>query len=171
MNAAELYLDTLNRCDSVLRRALEELTMEDLREQPAGEGSNPIGWLVWHLARARDSLIAMVSGQPTVWESGGWGAKFGIDGDVPRFMPENVHTFDPKDLETLMGYFEDVAKETAAVVEKLTPDDLERLVPSPVAGRPPQTVGSRLSLVLTDNVQHIGQVAYLRGILRGQGWF
>lgn len=171
MNAIDLYLDTLNRADAVLRRALEELTVEDLRRQPAGEGSNPIGWLVWHLTRARDSLIASVSGQPTVWESDGWAEQFGIDGDIPRFMPENVHTFDPKDFETLAGYFEAVAQKTAAAVEHLTPDDLERLVPPSQPGRPPQSVGSRLAAVLNDNLQHIGQAAYLRGVIRGQGWF
>ena len=110
MNATELYLDTLNRSDSVLRRALEELTAEDLRKQPAGEGSNPIGWLVWHLSRARDSLVAGLSGQPTVWESDGWAARFGMEGNGPRFKPEDVHTFDPKDLATLTGYFEAVAR-------------------------------------------------------------
>ena len=171
MNATELYIDTLNRSDSVLRRALEELTVEDLRKQPAGEGSNPIGWLVWHLSRARDMLVAGLSGQPTIWESDGWAARFGMEGNGPRFKPEDVHTFDPKDLATLTGYFEAVAQQTAAVVEKLTPDDLAKTIPSPVADRPPQTVGSRLSAVLNDNIQHIGQVAYLRGVLRGQGWF
>ena len=94
-----------------------------------------------------------------------------MEGNGPRFKPEDVHTFDPKDLATLTGYFEAVAQQTAAVVEKLTSDDLAKTIPSPVADRPPQTVGSRLSAVLNDNIQHIGQVAYLRGVLRGQGWF
>ncbi len=170
MNAPELYLDAINRADAVLRRALADLSDNDLRSQPAGAQSNPIGWLVWHLARTRDTIVAGISGQPTIWESDGWSAAFGIHGDAPRFMPENVHMFDPKSAQTIIGYFEAVVHKTAAIIQQLAPHDLERLVPSTVAGRPPQTVGARLSVILNDNIQHIGQIAYLRGVIRGQGW-
>lgn len=171
MNAVDLYFDALNRADGILRRALEDLTEEELRLQPAGEGSNPLGWLVWHLTWVRDFITAGVAGEPPLWETDGWAERFGMESRPARFTPENVHTFDPKDLETLAGYFEAVAEKTAALVRGLTPEDLDRLLPPASPDRPPQSVGSRLGAVLNDNIQHVGQVAYLRGIIREQGWF
>ena len=35
---------------------------------------------------------------------------------------------------------------------------------------PLPTVGVRIVSVLSDNLQHVGQVAYLRGLLKGKGW-
>ena len=171
MNAIDLYFDALNRADGILRRALEGLTYEELRLQPAGEGSNSIGWMVWHMTWVRDFITAGATGEPSLWETDGWAGRFGMEARPPRFTPENVHTFDPKDLETLTGYFEAVAEKTAAVVRGLSPDDLDRLLPPATPDRPPQSVGSRFGAILNDNIQHAGQVAYLRGVIREQGWF
>ena len=171
MNAVDLYFDALNRADGYLRRALEGLTYDELRLQPSGEGSNPIGWIVWHMTWVRDYITAGVTGEPPLWETDGWHERFGMEAPPPRFTPDNVHTFDPKDLETLTGYFEAVAEKTAAVVRSLSPDDLDRLIPPASPDRPPQSVGSRLGSILNDNIQHVGQVTYFRGVLREQGWF
>ena len=170
MNAAELYLDAMGRADGTLRRALEDLTVDELRSQPAGTGSNPIGWLVWHVSRGRDSLASGITGTPRVWETGGWAGRFGMEGEGDRFEPENVHTFDPKDPETLVGYFSEATEKAFGAVRGLSDKDLEREVPTR-PGRPPAPISSRLALSLFDNIQHIGQVAYLRGLIREQGWF
>ena len=119
----------------------------------------------------RDYITAGVTGEPPLWETDGWAERFGMETRPPRFTPEDVHTFDPRDLETLLGYFEAVAEKTAAIVRSLTPDDLDRLVPPTLPDRPPQSVGSRLGSILNDNIQHVGQVTYFRGVLREQGWF
>ena len=171
MNALDLYVDTITRSDGVIRRALEDLSVEELRAQPSGSGSNPIGWLVWHLTRVRDSIISSIADQPTIWESQAYNSQFELEGEVPRFTPENVHDFDPKAADVLVGYFNAVAGRTIEVVAAFSPDDLERLIPSGQPDRPPQSVGSRLAVILNDNIQHVGQVAYLRGVIRGQGWF
>jgi hypothetical protein len=171
MATVDLYLEAIRRSDGDLKRALEELTTEELMRQPAGEGSNPISWLVWHLTRTRDNIVSSIAGQPSAWEREGWGERFGMNGEVRRFTPEDVHTFDPKDLATLVGYFDSVAEQTAKVVAGLTDEDMERIVPSTIPGRPAQPVIARLAVILNDNIQHIGQVAYLRGLIRGQGWY
>ena len=171
MNAVDLYFNALDRADGILRRALEGMTVDELRAQPAGEGSNPIGWMVWHMTFVRDYITAGVTGEPYLWETDGWAERFGMEARPPRFTPENVDTFDPKDLETLIAYFEAVAEKTAAFVRGLTPEDLDRLLPPASPDRPPQSVGSRLGAILNDNIQHVGQIAYLRGVIREQGWF
>ena len=170
MNAAGLYLDAMGRADGTLRRALEDLTLDELRAQPAGAGSNPIGWLVWHLSRGRASIAAGITGTDTVWETGGWAARFGMEGEVTRFVPDDVHTFDPKSPETLVGFFEAATERVYDAVRGLSDEDLEREVPTR-PGQPPAPIASRLAMSLFDNIQHVGQVAYLRGLIREQGWF
>ncbi len=170
MNAAELYLDAMGRADATLRRALEDLSLDELRAQPAGAGSNPIGWLVWHISRGRASLASGITGTDSVWETGGWAARFAMEGEVPRFVPEDVHTFDPKSPETLMGFFSEAAEKAYGAVRGLSDKDLEREMPTR-PGRPPAPISSRLALGLFEDIQQIGQVAYLRGLIREQGWF
>ena len=170
MNAADLYLEAMGRADGTLRRALEDLTVDELRSQPAGAGSNPIGWLVWHLSRGRASLASGITGTDSVWETGGWAARFGMEGEVARFVPEDVHTFDPKSPKTLLGFFSEATEKAYDAVRALSDKDLEREVPTR-PGRPPAPISSRLALSLFDNIQHIGQIAYLRGLIREQGWF
>lgn len=171
MSTIELYADAIRRSDADLHRALDDLSTEELKNQPAGEGSNPIGWLVWHLTRTRDNISASIVGETSIWESGGWGARFGMEGELPRFAPADVHLFDPKDFATLVGYFDAVAEKSLKIVEGLTDADMSRMVESTIPGRPAQPVTSRLAVILNDNIQHIGQVAYLRGLIRGHGWY
>jgi hypothetical protein len=171
MSNTDLYADAIRRSDADLRRSLEDLSTEELRNQPAGEGSNPIGWLVWHLTRTRDNISSSIAGETSVWESGGWGARFGMDGELPRFAPADVHLFDPKDFATLVGYFDAVAEKSLTIVGGLTDADMDRMVESTIPGRPAQPVVSRLAVILNDNIQHVGQVAYLRGLIRGHGWY
>ena len=171
MDATGFFLAALSRAEATLRRSLEGLEPGDLRAQPAGEGSNPIGWIVWHMTWVRDYITAGATGGSPLWETEGWHERFGMEARPPRFTPEDVHTFDPRDPETLMGYFEAVAEKTAAVIRGLTPDDLDRLLPPASPDRPPQSVGQRLGAILHDNIEHVGQVAYFRGVLREQGWF
>ena len=171
MGATDIYLEAIKRSDADLRRALEGLTTEDVRKQPAGEGSNPISWLVWHLTRTRDNISSSIVGRKPLWESEGWGAKFGMSDGIPSFKPDNVHTFDPKSIETLTGYFEAVAANSLKIIEGLQESDMSRMVESTIPGRPAQPVVGRLAVILNDNIQHVGQVAYLRGLIRGHGWY
>ncbi|MEX2598135.1 MAG: DinB family protein [Dehalococcoidia bacterium] len=170
MNAIAFFAETLERADGTLTRALDGLTTEELRRQVAGPDSNPIGWLTWHLTRSRDTIMSSVCGVKSLWETE-WAGKFGMEANPPRYEPGNVHTFDPKDFDTIQGYFQAVAARTMELAKGLSESDLERMIESPMAGRPPASVAARLQTILNDNIQHMGQVAYLRGMLREQGWF
>jgi hypothetical protein len=54
-------------------------------------------------------------------------------------------------------------------VAALTPEALDRELNEP-QWQPLPTVGVRLVSVLSDNLQHAGQAAYLRGLIQGKGW-
>ena len=171
MEASEFFLTALSRSEDTLKRALDGLSPEDLRAQPAGSGSNPIGWLTMHLTRVQDGVLSRAQGRGNEWDEGGWGDRFGIHGEVPQWSPENVHTFDPKDAETLMAYWTAVRARTDQYVGGLKAADLDRELPPARPGAPQMTVAQALALVLGDNVQHIGQIAYLRGLVKEQGWY
>jgi hypothetical protein len=124
MEASGLWLAIMQRADSVLLPAVEDLTVEELRAQPAGLGSNPIGWLVWHLAMIQDRLVATIAGSPTVWEQDGWRKRFKQGEDALHIPPDQVQTFDPADTQTLLGYYQAVRNRGAEVVGGLSAADL-----------------------------------------------
>jgi len=68
------------------------------------------------------------------------------------------------DAPLLLGYFEEVHERTLAFVRSLVEDDLHRVVDT--NWNPPVTMGVRLVSVITDDLQHVGQAAYVRGILQ-----
>lgn len=171
MDATGFFLTALSRAEATLRRSLEGLEPDDLRAQPCGEGSNPIGWMVMHLTRVQDNILSRVQDKETEWSENGWAARFGIEDDSVQWTPDNVHTFDPQSVETLLSFYEAVRERTGAFVATLSEADLDVEHPSLRPGGPPMTLGTMLALILGDNVQHVGQVAFLRGMLKGQGWF
>ena len=171
MEAGEFFLTTLSRAEGVLKRALDDLSVEDLRAQPSGAGSNPIGWLAMHLTRVQDGWLSRVQGIDSEWDSEGWAARFGIEGESPQWSPENVHAFDPQDAETLLAYWTAVRTRTDRYVGSLKPEDLDHELPPGRPGAPPMTIAHVLALILGDNIQHIGQIAYLRGLIKEHGWY
>jgi uncharacterized damage-inducible protein DinB len=171
MEANEFFLTALSRSEGTLKRALDGLSPEDLRAQPAGTGSNPIGWLTMHLTRVQDGWLSRAQGMDSEWDDAGWGAKFGIQGEASQWSPENVHTFDPKNAETLMAYWTAVKARTDRYAGSLKAADLDDELPVGRSGAPPMTIAQVLALILGDNVQHIGQIAYLRGLVKEQGWY
>ena len=72
-------------------------------------------------------------------------------------------SFQVRSGELLTGYYDAVHTETLTYVEGLTGADLDRIVDK--AWDPPVTLGVRLVSVISDDLQHAGQAAYLRGII------
>jgi len=56
-----------------------------------------------------------------------------------------------------------VHAQTLRYLEGLAPDDLDRVVDD--RWDPPVTLGVRLVSVVNDDAQHLGQAAYVRGLL------
>ena len=65
--------------------------------------------------------------------------------------------------DLLAGYYDAVSARTAAYLAGLEPDDLDRVVDE--RWDPPVTLGVRLVSVVNEVNQHVGQAAYLRGLL------
>jgi hypothetical protein len=69
-----------------------------------------------------------------------------------------------------LGYFEAAKTAARQYLEGLSYADLEvsRVIPP---APEPRTVASALGQMVWDNVAHGGQIAYLRGLFEGMGWY
>jgi hypothetical protein len=164
-----LVADIFEHVSQVLGRALEGLTQEDLNYQPAHD-SNSMGWLVWHITRGQDLAFAGLLGEEQLWIKEGWHTKFNRPADPGDFglghTPEDLAAFKSPDVKTQLDYHQAVLGQTKLYLSTLSETDLDRKLDHPVF----PTVGARLRAAMSDNLQHAGQVAYLRGLLKGKGW-
>jgi hypothetical protein len=171
MDVGQLLVDAFNRIRDEVHEVVDGLTPDQLAERPGAE-ANSVAWLVWHLARVQDDHVADVADRGQVWTSEGWAARFGLPfGDADTgwgHTPEEVAAVRVGDPALLTGYLDAVHERTTSFVRGLSPGDLDRVVDE--RWDPPVTLGVRLVSVLADDLQHVGQAAYVRGLLQsGRG--
>ena len=166
MNCSDVFEELFSRVHEHVHGTLEGLSTDDLLAVPES-GSNPIGWLLWHLARVQDSHIAEILEAAQIWEGDGWALRFGLDPDPADVgyghSPEQVAAVRPESPEAIAEYYSTVEARTREVVDALTPDALDRIVDR--RWDPPVTLGVRLVSIVDDDIQHAGQAAYLKGLL------
>ena len=71
--------------------------------------------------------------------------------------------------DDLLGYYDAVHDETVRFVSGIRDADLDRIVDE--AWDPPVTLGVRLVSVVNDDTAHVGQAAYVRGLLERRADF
>ena len=165
METSDVFADAFDRIHGVTHRAVEGLTPEVLafRVDP---DANSIAWLVWHLTRIQDDHVAGVAGTDQIWTSAGWYERFGLPFPASAigygFSSDDVAAVQVDSVDLLVGYYDAVHEHTISYVQTLTPPDLDRIVDE--SWDPPVTLGVRLVSVISDNLQHAGQAAFVRGI-------
>jgi uncharacterized damage-inducible protein DinB len=166
VDVASLLLELYGRIPPLARYAVSDLSADELTREPA-PGANPIAWLVWHLARVQDHHIAELLEAAQLWEGGDWAPRCGLDPDPSNtgygHTTDDVRTVRPESPEVLLDYLDAVSDRTNAMLETLTPADLDRIVDR--RWDPPVTLGVRLVSVADDSLQHLGQAGYVRGLL------
>jgi uncharacterized damage-inducible protein DinB len=162
----DLLLYAYEQIQSTLFRAIDGLDAEQLSRR-VGPEANTIGWLAWHLLRVQDDHVADVAGSEQVWTAGGWAGRFGLPFDDSAtgygFSPDDVAQVRIESARLLLDYGAAVHERTAEFLRGLSDDDLDRVVDT--RWDPPVTLGVRLVSVLSDDLQHVGQAAYVRGLL------
>ncbi|MEU9579465.1 mycothiol transferase [Streptomyces chilikensis] len=170
MDAKDILVDGYGRIREEVHAAVRGLDAERLAARPA-PGANPVAWLVWHLTRVQDDHVADAAGREQVWTAQDWHGRFGLDlpahdtgfgHDAARVAAVRV---DSPDL--LTGYYDAVHEQTLRFLRALTAAELGRIVDE--RWDPPVTLGVRLVSVLSDDLQHVGQAAYVRGLLERAG--
>lgn len=165
-----VVVDAFSRVAQALPGALEGLAPQHVLWRP-DDGSNSIGWLVWHLTRVQDDHMAGVGGVPQVWSAEGWAERFALP--YPRSSigygqtSDDVGAFAVSDPELLLGYHRATHAMTLAVLGAMTAADYARVVDE--RWDPPVTAAVRVVSVVNDTTAHVGQVEYLRGLVQRNG--
>jgi hypothetical protein len=173
MNLKQFALDINARYYKELEKTISGLTREQLNYQPKTE-SNSIGWLIWHATRSQDRMNADLFGEDQLWVSGQWYLKFNRLPDQNDtgygHTPNQVANFKAPDTQTLLDYARAVHERTVLyITTRLNEKDLEREVFSPTL-KVTMTVEQRILSTIND-FQHVGQAGYVRGLLKGIGWY
>jgi hypothetical protein len=165
MISSQLLVDAFGRIHDGVHRVVESLTPSQLALRVDAE-ANSIAWLVWHLTRIQDDHVAEVASAEQVWTAGSWLGRFELPFDpaATGYGQEagDVAAVRVKSGDLLTGYHDAVHQQTVRLVERLVDGDLDRVVDE--SWDPPVTLGVRLVSVVADNLQHVGQAAFVRGI-------
>ena len=166
MDVAALFLELYGRIPPLAREAIDGVDLATLTKSPS-PGTNTIAWLIWHSARVQDHHVAELLDADQIWLSGDWARSFGLDPDPSNtgygHTPSDVVAVRPERPEVLLEYLDAVDRRTRTLLESVTPTALD-----PIVDRrwdPPVTLGVRLVSIADDCLQHLGQAAYLRGLL------
>jgi uncharacterized damage-inducible protein DinB len=166
MNSSDLLQDAFDRIRELGHSVVEGLSPDQLNSRVDGV-ANSITWLLWHLARVQDDHVAEVAGTEQAWTAAGWAGRFDLPleaGDTGYgHSSAQVQQVRVDSSDLLTGYLDDVVERTLAYVRGLSDDDLDRVVDE--RWDPPVTLGVRLVSVIGDDLQHLGQAAFAKGLL------
>lgn len=164
--ATQLLIDAFRRVHEDVPTVVRGLSTRELSWRPDAD-ANPIGWLVWHLARVQDSHLTDLVAAPQVWEEGGWAERFALPyspSDIGYGQSsQQVGQFLLHDPSLLLDYCEAVQAMTTPILVGLPDEDHGRVIDE--SWDPPVTIGVRLVSVVNDITQHVGQAAYVRGLV------
>jgi hypothetical protein len=175
MDIKELIIGTFEDYWGRADRALEGLTSADLAWRPQAE-CNPIGFIAWHMARVEDRFVHhFARGMEEVWVRNKWWTQFGLDAadHGVRYSLAQVAAFPVISPELLCGYLEDVRGDTRAFLQEFQLQELDVVPgrfpfpPNIPAGADRWPMGHMFRQLFGELNQHLGQVSYLRGMIKG----
>lgn len=150
----------------VLKNVLSNLNKSELLWRPSLESNNII-FLVWHMGLVEDNLINKVlCKKDRIWVTDKYYEKFPSLKDETGFgfTLEELDNFPQMNIVWLMNYYDVVRKRTEQIIEKITQENLASNY----------TFGQRqvsgfwiLGRLITEESQHLGQISYIRGLIRG----
>jgi hypothetical protein len=163
--ARSVLRDGFSRISGLVRGVVDGLSLDELALRLDAE-SNTIAWLVWHLTRIQDDHIAHAASSEQVWIADGWAERFALPFDpFATGYGQTAAEVGVVRVEAalLTGYFDAAYAQSTRFIDGLDDADLDRIVDTRFD--PPVTLGVRLVSVLSDDLQHAGQAALIRGIV------
>tara|TARA_Y100000590_G_scaffold371958_1_gene434638 strand:+ start:5973 stop:6494 length:522 start_codon:yes stop_codon:yes gene_type:complete len=153
-----------------LKRLVSGLTDQDRRFAPHPY-SHHIDFIVWHIARVEDHWINSFAKQDIqIWDDQNWASKLNlnINLDEPRsgwgWTIEQVNSMPKFEFEKLNDYLNQVRGCTDEYIENLNEFDMNSC---PDKTMPNYSISQMLAHIVVEQSQHIGQISYIRGMLRG----
>ena len=160
----------LNEAFDKLKRALDGLSEDELHWRPALE-SNTIDWMVWHMARVEDNWVNVrLRESESIWDRDGWAERCGVEVPDNGYgqSAEEIRAIPPFNVPIVMDYYAAVRQGTSDYFEnEMQEEDLNKDVPH--ARYDPIDYAWVLGHLLCEEAEHLGQIEYLRGMMRGLG--
>lgn len=158
----------INECFDKLNRALDGLSDDELRWKPTLH-ANSIDWMVWHMARVEDNLVNLVlQNHDPIWQRDGWSERLAIpySGAGAGMTMNEIRAMGQIDVPLVMDYYRSIRNETSDYFENvMREDDLSRVIEH--TNFRGWTGAGILGRLLCEEAQHLGQIEYLRGMMRG----
>jgi uncharacterized damage-inducible protein DinB len=162
-------IEFIRQLVAAVRRQTDEsmkgMTAEQFNWTPPGT-ANPISAIFVHFLNSEDAFIrTLMQGKPKLWDEGGWAEKTGVK--VPPGYNggwEEVKNMTLA-LEPMLAYQQVVRAATDSYLDKLTPDELDRLVKS---ARGESSVATMFIHVVNHALIHSGEIGALKGIQAGK---
>ena len=154
------YLDSLYK-------ALDGLNKNELKWQPSLESNNII-YLVWHMARVEDNWInQIIGGNKTVWSLNNWSKKLNIEeNDYGKgYLKEDISDLPDMNINDVLKFYKQQRDQSISIINELSDEDLNRDYKR-LTGELKKGYWI-LGHVLVEESQHLGQIAYIRGMIRG----
>lgn len=166
MDVTSLLVDLYGRIPEVAHGVVDGLDVDALVTQPK-PGTNHIAWLIWHIGRVQDAYHAELTSAQQLWTEDDWARRFGLAPDPSNngygHSADDVAAVRPESPDVLIGYLDAAHQRMRGYLETLTPTDLDQVVDE--NWDPPVTLGVRLISIADDGLQHVGQAAFVRGLL------
>ncbi|TXG92540.1 DUF664 domain-containing protein [Rhodococcus rhodnii] len=164
MDQLQLLEDAFDRVAQTVHATLDGLPRDALTYH-VDPDANTIAWLTWHLTRVQDDHVADAAGDDQIWVTDGWADRFSLPFPLSDIgFGHSSYDVGQVDVapDLLLGYHDAVHSRTVAYLRTLSGDDLDRVVDT--SWDPPVTLGVRLVSVVSDDLQHAGQAAFVAGI-------
>jgi hypothetical protein len=165
MELTDLFCASFDQIDDLVDSVLDGIDPSDLLYKPT-QASNSIAWMIWHLTRGQDHQVSEVAGIDQLWTSGSYVDRFAlpVDRNATGYgqSAEEAAAVKVTDATLLRDYHRAVYQQTKRYLATLSASDFERIVDD--SFDPPVTLGTRLNSIVADDLQHLGQAAYLRGL-------
>ncbi len=156
----------LNEYDLILRKSLNSLTDEELSWKP-NPHSNNIIFLLWHMILVEDNLINTVLLQnEKLWIKEKYYEDFpDLKNQIGfGFSQNQLDSFPEMKLSWLMNYYNSLRKITNIFLEEINDETLSK---SYMFGKKNVTGIFVVGRLVTELSQHLGQISYIRGMIRG----
>ena len=155
MDALTLLREQNETAEGLMSQVFAEVTPEQATWKLPGSTANAIAPTFLHIYHAEDAVIHRLSGQPTIFETGGWQQKLGFD---PNAQWSEIAR---PDIATYRAFAAAVRAATREYLASVDPNTLEQEVQTP---RGPRTLAARLTMILINHkITHAGEIAALLG--------
>jgi len=157
MDIKQIFIKSLDESQSYLEKSLKELTQEELCWTPKSDCGS-ILFIFWHLARVEDFWInRALKGGIEIYESDEWQKLLGTPEKESgvRYDEEKLKSWPKPDKEKVIQYASAARKKTLEYLREIQLGD--RVF----------TVQDSLTHLITEIALHVGQIDYLRGMIRG----